>query len=81
MLSFHPPLNLTNSIFPSGFLAIILYAFLISHMRATCPACLILLDFVIIPTRTKGFIETENGNRNTEATYVGAPVLSALLCT
>jgi hypothetical protein len=35
-------------LFPSGFAAKILYAFIISPMRATYPALLVLLDLMII---------------------------------
>jgi hypothetical protein len=44
ILSIHLRLGLQSSLFPCGFPINILYSFLFSPLRATCPAHLILLD-------------------------------------
>jgi hypothetical protein len=46
ILSFHLRLDLPSHIFPSGFTAKYLYTPLLSPICATCPAHLILLDFI-----------------------------------
>jgi hypothetical protein len=46
MLSIHLRLGLPSGLFPSGFFTINLYTFLFCPIRATCPAHLIILDFI-----------------------------------
>ena len=46
ILSSHLSLGLPSGLFPSGFLTKILYTTLLSPIGATCPAHLILLDFI-----------------------------------
>jgi hypothetical protein len=48
MLSTHLCLGLSSGLFPFGFPTNNLYTFLYSPIRATCPAHLILLDFIIL---------------------------------
>jgi hypothetical protein len=48
MLTIHLRLGLPSGLFPEGFPTNNLYTFLFSHIRATCPAHLILLDFIIL---------------------------------
>jgi hypothetical protein len=48
ILSSHICLGLSSKLLYFGFSTKILYAFLFSHMRATCTAHLILLDLIII---------------------------------
>jgi hypothetical protein len=48
ILSTHVSLGIPSGIFPFVFLTKILYVFLLSTIRATCPAHLILLDLIIL---------------------------------
>jgi hypothetical protein len=48
MLYIHLRLGLPSGLIPSGFLTNNLYTFLSPPIRATCPAHLILLDFIIL---------------------------------
>jgi hypothetical protein len=48
MLYSHLRLGLLSGLFPTGFPTNNLYTFLFSLIRATCPAHLILLDFIIL---------------------------------
>jgi hypothetical protein len=47
-ISTHLDLGLHSDLIYSGFLANILYTFLVSHVRATYPAHFILLDLIIL---------------------------------
>jgi hypothetical protein len=48
MLSIHLRLGLPSSLLPSGFPTNDLYTLLFSPIRATCPAYLTFLDFIIL---------------------------------
>jgi hypothetical protein len=55
ILSSHLHLCLPNGLLPSGLQTKVLYSFLISHMRATCSAHLILLDLITLIIFGKGY--------------------------
>jgi hypothetical protein len=48
ILSTHLRFGLPSSLYPSGFPTNILYAFLVTHIRATCPTHFILPDVIIL---------------------------------
>jgi hypothetical protein len=48
ILSIHLHFHLPSGLFPSGFPTNILYALLVFHIHATCPAHLIFLGFTIL---------------------------------
>jgi hypothetical protein len=48
LLSYHQLKDLRSGLFPSGFSNKILKTFLISHMHATCPVSVILLDLITV---------------------------------
>jgi hypothetical protein len=48
ILSYYLPTGLPSVLFPSGLPTKIFYAFLMSPIRVTCPAHLILLDFITL---------------------------------
>jgi hypothetical protein len=48
MVSIHLRLGIPSGLFPFGFPTNNLYTFLFSPIRSTCPAHLILLDFIIL---------------------------------
>jgi hypothetical protein len=55
ILTTHLHLGLSSGIFLSGFPTNILYAFLFSPVRATCPAYLILLHLITLIVLAKGY--------------------------
>ena len=75
ILSFHLRLGFPNGLLPTGFPTKTLYKPLLSHIRATCPAHHIILDFI---TRTI-FGEQYRSLSSSLCSFLHSPVTSPLL--
>jgi len=75
IISSHLGLGLPSGLFPSGFPTTILYTLLLSPVRATCPAHLILLDFI-----TRKILSKEYSSLSSSlCSFLNSPVTSPLL--
>jgi hypothetical protein len=74
ILSSHLSLGLPSSLFPSGFQTKILYAFIVSPMRTTRLAHLILLDLIILII----FVEDYKPCSSSLYSFLRPPVTSSL---
>ena len=69
----HPRLGIQIDLFPSGFPSKTIYAPLLSPIRATCPANIVLLDLI------SQIIFGENSDRKAPRYVVSCPVTSSVL--